>query len=300
MLSAKALKMSDGKAMLMFARWVGQELLRQDWRLLCGGLILAVFVTIALIPSYLAPFDPLEQNFAVALSGPSGLHPLGADELGRDILSRVIFGARYSLLIAGGAIGLAAMVGTAMGVAAGYLLGKVDEIVMRLMDVLMAFPGILLAIAIAAALGPGVTNVTVAVGVYSIPIFARISRGSTLSIAQEEFVLAARMGGARDVRIVLRHILPNIVPTVVLTQFVLRLGIAILSAAGLGFLGLGVQPPIPEWGAMMGSGRAYIRVAPHIIAFPGLAIVLLVLGFNLIGDWLQDMMDPRLRREMGT
>ncbi len=252
------------------------------------------FVIVAVFADWIAPFDPRAQDLYSNLDRPSRAHPFGKDEFGRDIFSRVIHGTRISLAVGLGATAIAAVGGVLLGLGAGYFGGWIDTIVMRAMDVLLAFPGILLALAIVHILGPGLVNVTVAVGVFAIPTFARVVRGSVLQIRQLDFVAAARAQGAGDGRILAVHVLPNcFAPIIVLST--LRMATAILTAAGLSFLGLGAQPPTPEWGAMLAAGREFLRSAPHVAAFPGLAIMLMVLAFNMFGDGLQDALDPRLK-----
>jgi len=240
-------------------------------------------------------YDPYFIAPADALRGPSHLHPLGTDELGRDVLARLLQGARITLVITMAAVALALVVGATLGLAAGFYGGAVDTAIMRSVDVLMSMPGFLLAIGIIAALGVGTTNVILAVGIYSIPTFARIARASTLSVKAEEYVTAARSLGATDRRIMWRHVLPNIVPPLIV-QTSLRMATAILSASSLSFLGLGTQPPTPEWGAMLSAGRDYMTRAPLLVAAPGLAILTVALSFNLLGDGLRDSLDPRLKR----
>jgi peptide/nickel transport system permease protein len=271
---------------------------RQFWRSKSAvvGLVLTVlFVLLALLAPVLAPSDPTLFTLGQQLQPPSSAHPLGTDELGRDTLSRILYGARITLLITLGAVLVSLVVGTFLGVVAGFLGGWTDTLIMRLMDILLAMPGFLLAIAIIAALGVGTFNVVVAVGVFSIPAFARVARGSTLSVKQQEFVLAARALGGAPSEIMWRHVLPNVTPPLVV-QTTLRLATAILTASGLSFLGLGPQPPTPEWGAMLSTGRNLITSSPQLATIPGLAILLVAIGFNLLGDGLRDALDPRLKR----
>ncbi len=257
------------------------------------GVILAL-VALALFAGRAAPHDPLRQDLPHALAKPSAEFPLGTDEFGRCILSRILFGARLSLVVGVIATAIGATVGILLGLVAGYL-QRLDALVMRTMDVLLAFPSILLAIAIVAALGPSLGNVMIAVGVRSIPSFARLSRSMALSLKELDFVQGAEALGAGHVRVLFRHILPNSVsPLLVFSS--MQVATAILLAAILSFLGLGVQPPTPEWGKMVSDGRAYLMEAPHVSLFPGLAIFVAVMGFNCLGDGLRDALDPRVGR----
>jgi peptide/nickel transport system permease protein len=260
------------------------------------GLVLIVaFVLTAALAPLIAPHDPIALGLGQQLRPPSLAYPLGTDELGRDMLSRLLWGARYTLLITLGAVGLALLIGTPLGIYSGFRGRWSDTLIMRFMDILLAMPGFLLAIAIIAALGVGMVNVIIAVGVHAIPSFARVVRAATLAVKQQEFVLASRALGSRDGLIMWRHILPNVTPPL-LVQMTLQLATAILTASGLSFLGLGPQPPTPEWGAMLSTGRTYITSNPQLATIPGLAILLVALGFNLLGDGLRDALDPRLRR----
>ncbi len=259
-----------------------------------GGLIVGLFVAVALLAPVLAPYDPLRGRLVDRLQPPGASHWLGTDELGRDVLSRVLYGARISLQIQIAAVGLALVLGTALGVVAGYVGRWPDMLIMRLVDIKMAFPGIFLALAIIAALGTGLGNVILASGIFLVPQFARVVRGSVLTLKEMEFVTAARALGEGNLLIVFRYLLPNsLAPMIV--QTTLRMATVLLTASGLSFLGLGVQPPSPEWGAMLSNSRAYMITAPHVATVPGLAIMLVVLGFNLLGDGLRDSLDPRLR-----
>ncbi|MGI6377004.1 MAG: nickel transporter permease [Anaerolineae bacterium] len=270
-----------------------QRLLR-DKVALAGLAIMGIFLLTAALAPLLTPYDPIAQTLTLRRQPPSLAHPLGMDDLGRDILSRIIFGTRRSLQVGVLSVGLAIVVGMLIGAIAGFLGGWLDTIVMRLMDIMLAFPALLLAIAIVTILGPGLMNMLYAIGIVSIPAYARIVRASVLSIKQQDYILAARSLGVRQLRILFRHILPNCL-TPLIVQGTLGIGTAILDAAGLSFLGLGAQPPDPEWGAMLGQGRFAVFSAPHIVLFPGIAIMLTVLGFNLLGDGLRDALDPRLR-----
>jgi peptide/nickel transport system permease protein len=257
------------------------------------GLIALVLLVAAVGPA-LVPQDPLKTAPLERLKGPSAEHLFGTDSLGRDLFSRVIYGARISILIGLISVSISLLPGTMLGLAAGYFGGRLDNFIMRLMDMLLAFPAILLAIFITAILGPSLPNTMVAVGIVYIPHYARIVRASVLSLKEQLFVQAiAHLGGGHS-RILLRHILPNALPPIIVYA-TLGMGTAVLQAAALGFLGLGAQPPQPEWGAMLSEGRQYIQIAPHVAAFPGAAILVLVLGFNLFGDGLRDVLDPSLR-----
>jgi ABC-type dipeptide/oligopeptide/nickel transport system permease subunit len=264
-------------------------------RLAVGGLgLIVVLILLALAARQVAPHDPLRQDLPHALAGPSIEFPLGTDEFGRCILSRILFGARLSLLVGVIATAIGAGAGILSGLAAGYF-PRLDAPVMRTMDVLLAFPSILLAIAIVAALGPSLGNVMIAVGVRSIPSFARLARSMVLSLKELEFVQGAAALGASHARVLFHHILPNSVsPLLVFSS--MQVATAILLAAILSFLGLGVQPPTPEWGKMVSDGRAYLLEAPHVSLFPGLAIFIAVMGFNCLGDGLRDALDPRVGR----
>jgi peptide/nickel transport system permease protein len=274
---------------------------REVWRRLkrnraamAGGIIVLLFVATALLAPWLSPHHPNEGDLTKRLKAPDREHFLGTDPLGRDLLSRVIYGARISLQIQIVAVMIALFVGTILGMVGGYYGGTFDNLIMRIMDILLAFPGIFLAIAIIAVLGPGLTNLMLAAGIYSIPQFARIVRGSVLSLKEKEFVEAAKAVGENDFNILLRYLLPNSMAPIIV-QTTLRMATVLLTASGLSFLGLGVQPPTPEWGAMLSNARAYLITAPHVATVPGLAIMLVVMGFNLFGDGLRDSLDPRLR-----
>jgi len=260
-----------------------------------GLSILLFLVFIAFLGPYLAPYDPYQSNMPESLQAPSVSHILGTDELGRDILSRIIYGSRISLKVGFLAVGFALTIGVFLGALAGYYGGKVDNIIMRTMDIMLAFPSLLLAIAFMTALGRGIENAIIAIGIVSTPHYARIVRGSVLSIKENEYIQAARAIGASDFRIIFKHVLPNVLSPIVV-RATLGISSAILETAALGFLGLGVQPPFAEWGAMLGSGRGYFYNAPHIVLYPGLAITMTVLAFNLLGDGLRDVLDPRLKQ----
>ncbi|MFS8581555.1 MAG: ABC transporter permease [Limnochordales bacterium] len=261
---------------------------------LFGLAIILVFLIVAVGAPYIAPYDPDEADFFRARQGPSRDHWLGTDELGRDVFSRLLYGARISLRIGLIAVGIGVGVGVPLGVVAGYYGGAVDNIVMRLVDIMLSFPSILLAIGLVAILGPGLENAIIAVGVVAIPVYIRQVRASVLGVKELEFVAAARAAGASDARIMWVHVLPQCISPI-LVQSSLQIAAAILSAAGLGFLGLGAPADVPEWGTMLAKGRQYVFSASHLTTFPGLAIMLVVMGFNLVGDGLRDALDPRLR-----
>ena len=260
---------------------------------LAGALIVAGLMLMALLAPVLAPHDPVAQSLGNAFQPSSRAHPLGTDEFGRDILSRIIFGARASLLAGVVSVAIALTAGALAGLLAGYAGGVVDVTISGVMDVMLAVPGVLLAIAIVAVLGPGLLNVMVAVGISSVPAFARLARGSVMVVKESEFVDAVRALGGTTGRVLFRHILPNIAATLFVMASVYTAS-AILTAAGLSFLGLGAQPPTPEWGAMLSRGREYLRSAPHVATYPGIAIFVAVMGFNFLGDGLRDALDPKL------
>ena len=260
-----------------------------------GGLIVAITIALAVFGPTLSPYDPSSQELARRLEGPSLQHPFGLDELGRDILTRIASGARISLLVGLAVVSVSSMAGMFFGSVAGYFGGRVDDVISRVIDVLMAFPGILLAIALVAVLGPSLVNVVLALSVIGWVGYARLVRGQALRAREFEFVQAARALGAGSPRIVLRHVLPTTFPSVVV-QATLGMAGAIIAEASLSFLGLGVQPPTPSWGTMLDAGRAHLFDAPHLTLFPGVAIALLVLGFNFLGDGLRDRVDPKMQR----
>jgi peptide/nickel transport system permease protein len=260
-----------------------------------GLVIVLIAIGAALVGPALTPYDPASQELARRLEGPSFAHPLGLDELGRDILARLLAGARISLLVGLAVVSVSSTVGMLMGSVAGYFGGRVDDLISRVIDVLMAFPGILLAIALVAVLGPSLTNVVLALSVIGWVGYARLVRGQALRAREFDFVQAARALGAGSGRIILRHVLPTALPAVVV-QATLGMAGAIIAEAALSFLGLGVQPPTPSWGTMLDAGRSHLFDAPHLTIFPGLAIALLVLGLNFLGDGLRDRVDPKLVR----
>lgn len=261
---------------------------------LAGSILILIYFLSALLAPVLYPGSPSAPNLIRSLEPPSLEYLLGTDELGRTILGRIIHGSRVSLVIALGVIMVGLLIGVPLGLISGYYGGKIDFGIQRVTDMLLAFPGFLLALALVAVLGVGLKNTITSIGISMIPIYIRLVRGCVLAIREETYVEAARAVGTRDAAILFRHILPNVmVPITVQTS--LGMGTAILFAAGLGFLGIGVQPPTPEWGAMLGSARAYIFNAPHVATFPGIAIFLAVLSFNLLGDGLRDALDPRFK-----
>ena len=257
--------------------------------------LIAVFAACAILAPLLAPYDPLLQDLGSRLQPPSSAHWLGTDSLGRDIASRILYGARISLVIGVVVVASAGVVGTVIGLVAGYAGGLVDEALMRLTEVFLAFPALILAMAIAGALGPSLTNAIIAIAAVTWAVYARLTRGQILSLRRREFVEAARAIGASRVRILWHHLLPNaIAPLMIQASF--DLGSSIIAAAGLSFIGFGAQPPTPEWGVMISEGRNYISTQPWLSLFPGLAILLAVGSFNLLGDGLRDAFDPRLSR----
>jgi peptide/nickel transport system permease protein len=262
---------------------------------LVGLLITISFLLATVVAPLVAPYDPFDQDLSGALSPPSPAHLLGSDQYGRDVLSRVIFGSRTALLAIVGANGLALVLGSALGLVGGFLGGIVDACVMRLVDVLLAFPYLLLALIIVAALGPSLTNSMVAIGIVYTPQYARLIRGQVLAVRAADYVRAARAIGTPRLRIMLRHVLPNSL-TPVIVMALLQAGSVVVETAGLSFLGLGAQPPSPDWGALLADGHNYFLTAWWIATFPGLAIFCVVLGFNLIGEALRDQLDPRRRR----
>lgn len=268
--------------------------LRRNKAAMVGGILILFFIVIAIIGPFIAPYEPSAQDYTKKLVGPSSENFFGTDHHGRDIFSRIIHGMSITLYIGFFSVIIGTVFGVLLGIISGYYGKRVDAIIMRCMDVLLAFPGILLALAIVSVLGGSLTNVIIAVGIFSIPVFARIVRGSTLAARKLEYVDAVRALGASDTRIIFRHILPNILSPIIV-QATLRMATAILTASGLSFLGMGAQPPTPEWGAMLSAGRNYMWDAPHVALFPGVAIVIVVLAFNIFGDGLRDALDPKMK-----
>jgi len=259
-----------------------------------GAAIVLLVILAAVCAPVLAPYDPLALHLPDRLQPPGPAYPLGTDEMGRDILSRIFYGARLSLLAGLGIVGLAAVGGMVIGSVSGFIGGRVELVTMRLMDIMLAFPSLVLALALSAALGPNFRNSIIAVAVVKIPVYVRLVRGLTLSIKERQFVKAARTFGASRAWIISRHILPNCLAPVIV-QATLGIGEAILIAAALSFIGLGAQPPAPEWGAMVSMGRTYLLDQWWYATFPGVAIFITVIGFNLFGDGVRDILDPRLR-----
>ncbi|MGI4953720.1 MAG: ABC transporter permease [Janthinobacterium lividum] len=261
---------------------------------LAAGVVLLLIVLAAVFAPFVAPYDPSAPDYENVLSGPSGEHWFGTDSYGRDMLSRIIWGARISLSVGLISVVVGGITGVALGLVSGFFGGWVDSVIMRLCDVLLAFPGLVLAIGVVAVLGPGVSNVIWATAVFSVPVFARLVRGDTLALKRSVYVQAARSIGVSRTRQMLTHILPGTLPGVIVNVS-LRLGNNILVAASLSFLGLGAQPPSPEWGAMLSDGRSYLGVADQLTLFPGLAIFVVVLAFNILGDGLRDALNQKLR-----
>ena len=259
-----------------------------------GSIILLLFVLMAAFAPVLAPYDPFYMDPAAALTGPSPEHLLGTDNMGRDILSRIIYGSQISLKVSLASVTIATAAGVLLGVAAGYFGGITDAVISRILEVMLSFPEVLLALLIMSILGSSLNNIMLAIGIVYTPIFARIARGAVLSVKDSLYVEAARSIGVKDVTIIVRHVLPNILSPV-LVQVKLSLAFAILSEAALSFLGIGVEPDIPSWGIMLNNGKAWIEIAWWVGVFPGIAIALAVLGFNILGDGLRDVLDPRLR-----
>lgn len=268
--------------------------LKKNKMAIVGLVILILLVIMAIFSNLIAPYSYEKQDLMNAYQHPNSQHLFGTDEFGRDIFSRVVYGARISLIVGFVSVGIALFIGGILGAASGFYGGRIDNLIMRFMDVLLAIPQTLLAIAIVAALGTGLINLMIAVGISSIPTYARIVRASVMTIRGEEYIEAARASGTSDIKIILKHILPNCMAPVIV-QVTLGIAGAILTAAGMSFIGLGIQPPVPEWGSMLSSGRDYIREYAYMTMFPGLAIIITVLSLNLLGDGLRDALDPKLK-----
>jgi len=297
---ATALPMPEALASPRSEWWIFLRRLARRRTSLFGLVVVAVVVVTALAAAVVTPFDPIEQDIGERLKAPltrdaaGRVHPLGTDHLGRDILARIVFGARPALLVGFAAVAISGVLGMVTGLVAGYFGGRIDDLLMRLADIQLAFPFILLAIAVIGVLGPSLTTIICVIGVSSWVVYARIVRGAALSLREREFVQAAQALGSRDGRILVRHVLPNVfTPWLVVATLDMARVIVIESA--LSFLGLGVQPPTPTWGGMLADGRVYISTAWWLATFPGLAILITVLGINLFGDGLRDTLDPRLK-----
>lgn len=261
---------------------------------LAGAIMVVLVVLTALLAGAIAPYDPIANNVRAALQPPSSLYFFGTDRFGRDVFSRVVFGSQLSLLVALVSVGISATCGTLLGLASGFFGGWVDDVIGRVMDVLFSFPALVLAIAVAATLGPGITNAIVAIAVVYAPLFGRVVRGPVLVERSKDYVEAARALGVAWPRLILRHVLPNVLSPLIV-QVTLTISHAILLESYLSFLGLGTQPPYPSWGTMLQEGRTFLETAPWTSVFPGLAIMLAVLAFNLLGDGVRDVLDPRVR-----
>ena len=275
--------------------WEVWRRLRRNKAALVGMTVVVLLVVVAVLAPVLAPYNPNQTNMTQRLKAPSSAHPLGTDNFGRDMLSRVIYGSRISLYVGFVAVGIGAIFGGILGAICGYYGGRLDNFIMRCMDVLLAIPQIILAIAIVGALGTSLLNLMIAVGISQLPRYARVVRASALTVRGQEFVEAAKAVGASDARIIVENILPNCMAPIIV-QSTLGVAQAILSAAALSFLGLGIQPPTAEWGSMLSSGRQFLRQAPYLTFFPGLAISIVVLALNIFGDGLRDSLDPKLRQ----
>nr|WP_087991706.1 ABC transporter permease subunit [Bacillus subtilis] len=271
--------------------WVSFK--KQKVSLISAVFLLLLFI-VALFGQYFVPYDPAKVDYGQLFLKPSAAHLAGTDAYGRDIFSRILVGARISLSVGLSSVFLGALAGSALGITSGYFGKWIDSLIMRFCDILLAFPGMLLAIGIIAILGTGLMNVIFAVAIFSVPVFARIVRSSVLEMKSSLYVEAAKSTGAKDTRIILKHVLPGTFSTIIV-YFTMRIGSAILIAAGLSFLGLGADPSTPEWGAMLSDGHNYLNTAPHVTIFPGLAIFLTVLAFNLLGDGLRDALDPKIK-----
>lgn len=275
---------------------IGRRILRNRAFVL-GGIVVLLFLMLAIVPQLFTSYDPIGKNLSERLLSPSAAHWFGTDDLGRDIYARVVYGARVSLTVGLLSVGIALVIGSLIGVVSGYFGGAVGEVLMRGIDIVLAFPSILLAILIVAILGPGLINAMVAIGIVNIPIYARLLRSTSLQVRNNEFIEAAHAMGASHTRIIFHHILPNCLSPLIV-QATLGIGAAILETAGLSFLGLGAQPPTPEWGTMLSQGKDFIRTAPWTLFFPGIAITMVVVAFNLMGDGLRDLIDPRTAKKL--
>ncbi len=275
-------------------RFVHRTGLAQNRQGLVGVVITVLFILVTIFAGVIAPYPSEDMYPEISLQPPSAQHLLGTDEFGRDVFSRVLHGARISLMVCVISVGLCSIVGLMLGLAAGYFGGWIDLIIMRIVDALFAFPVVLLAIAVVAVLGPGLENATIALAIIFTPSYARVARAAALMVMHEQYVEAARSLGASNDRIMRRELIPNMMPALIV-QTTLLFAIAIVVEAGLSFLGLGAQPPEPSWGTMLRTGRDFLEIAPWLAIAPGIAIFISVLGFNLVGDWLRDFLDPRLK-----
>ncbi len=271
--------------------------LKKDKMAVIGVIIILILAFLAIFAPYLSLYDPMEVNMENRLLTPSEKHPLGTDQLGRDLLSRIVYGTRVSIAAATMATLMIMIFGVTIGAIAGYFGGVVDQAIMRVVDVLLAFPSLILTIAIAGILGPSLMNLIIAMTATGWVGYSRIIRGSVLSVKEKEFIEAARAMGCGNLYIIARHIIPNVISPVIVIATI-DMGHTILSITGLSFLGLGAQPPTPEWGAMLNDGKSFMTTAPHLMIFPGLMIMVVVLAFNFLGDGLRDALDPRLRQVM--
>ncbi len=268
--------------------------LKKNRLAMLGLVVVLLLIGTSVFAPVIAPYSYEDQDLLAAFESPSKAHWFGTDEFGRDIFSRIVYGSRISLQVGLVAVSFSIMIGGFLGALAGYYGGRIDNVIMRIMDVLFSVPQLLLAISVAASLGPGLFNLMIAVGISSVPQYARLVRASVLSIREQEFIEAARSIGAKDLKIIFRHILPNCMAPIIV-QGTLGVAFAILTAAGLSFIGLGIQPPIPEWGAMLSGGREYIRDHSYMTMFPGMAIMITILALNFLGDGLRDALDPKLK-----
>lgn len=271
------------------------HLIRKSLLTKVGLVIIAVLLFTAIFASVLAPYDPFKVETHKRLKPPSGEHLLGTDDMGRDILSRILYGSRISIMVGVVVVAISLSIGVPLGAISGYFGGKIDSTLMRITDIFLGLPSLILALAIAAALGRGIMNTMIAISITWWPWYARLVRGQTLSIREMGYIEAARASGGSSFRIILTHVLPNCISPIIVTAS-MDMGYTILAAASLGFIGLGAQPPSPEWGLMISIGRTYMMDYPWVATFPGLAILITVLGFNLVGDGLRDLLSPRLRR----
>jgi peptide/nickel transport system permease protein len=268
--------------------------LAQNKQGLIGLIITALFLAVAVLAAIISPYSPVEIHPEIALQSPSAQHLFGTDDFGRDVFSRIVYGARVSLMVCIISVGVCSILGLVLGVASGYFGGWVDLVIMRIVDAMFAFPVVLLAIAVVAVLGPGLENATLALAIIFTPAYARVARAAALMVMQEQYIDAARSLGASDSRIMRRELLPNMMPALIV-QTTLLFAIAIVVEAGLSFIGLGAQPPEPSWGTMLRTGREFLEIASWLAIAPGAAIFISVLGLNLVGDWLRDFLDPRLK-----